>query len=291
MTTKQQKFLMLNKKKAKQFNMSITTPTPSKTVPISILSSGDATIYWGDGSSELVSQNPVSYAMTHVYASAGTHDIIIDKPQRVLKLEVILSATTTSNVSEGELRKLKKLESVIFVNGNNINIGSGDISSLRYLKKIRFQNPYGANYPITIEEGELALLSDLEYVLIHKCPNVHIGVGDIENLSNLDTLHLANVGTVDFLPSEISGKPSLYYFLIYGCGTTSGRIDDFVDVIYSDRMIYTNDYPYFDFEDIGYSDPPHNAYASAHAIEVLEILKNDPLEEGFNKWDYYVNIE
>jgi len=83
----------------------------------------------------------------------------------------------------------------------------------------------------------------------------------------------------------------LYYFLIYGCGTTSGRIDDFVDVIYSDRMIYTNDYPYFDFEDIGYSDPPHNAYASAHAIEVLEILKNDPLEEGFNKWDYYVNIE
>jgi len=258
-------------KRNNQFKMSITTIAPSETVTFALLSSNDETVYWGDGNFQTISQDAEgNYNSPHTYAEVGTYNVVIDKPQRLL---------------------------VFYISGvNGAYIGAGEIRKLKNLERLEISHPpTGEEWDITTEKGELNSLSELKILAIDSCPNVDLSDGCIQDLMNLQEFDVFNKTNIGVLPSEFANKPKLTTFNIYNCGLTEELQEGIIQVIYDNRMLYTGAGAYWDFtldfQDIPWipPPPPNNAYVSAHTIELFDILKNDPLEEGFIKWDGYLN--
>jgi len=301
-------------KRNNQFKMSLTTATPSKSVTLSLLSSNDATIYWGDGSFELISQNTESYAMVHIYATANTYNVVIDKPHRMLKFSIVTDYNII--IEAGEIGKLKNLETLILQRQDEVHMASGEIRNLKNLKNLDIDRPTTSltSYDVNIENGDLTFLPDLESIyldgienvsisatdwdsllnlssiILINLPNLLVSGGSLENTSNLAIMYFQNIGSLELTELDFSGKEDLTEIAIYNCSLTEQQIDDILGYVYNNRMSYIHP-DYIDLNDIGYFDPPekYNSYPSAAGLAIWDILQNDPLDEGFNVWGGWVN--
>jgi hypothetical protein len=232
----------------------VTTASP-QTVTIQRLTptGRDITIDWGDGNVDVV-LNGTAGVITHVYITAGTYPILIGYPAVITYFDLRDDA---------------------------IHFNTGTIANMRALAHLNLLN-LSAGY---VGAGEIALLTALTYLGLGGCPQVTIGLLELDNLTLLVTLYAVNMALMTVSPGSFTAFWGIHS-IQYENSLTQPQVDAILSAIFGARMIFTYATP--DLKIAGSNAAPSGIYQDdptpSTGLEWKFKLQTDPDGEGFNKW-------